>query len=315
MSFDVVTGVSGMIGWQLAGRLRAAGHWVRGIDSKPAAARLDVDEFVRVDLRDPAACAAAMDPGPDDDRQVWHLAANHGGVAYSATNPGSILADNVRIDANIATAARRFGYHRLLYTSSVAVYPPGYSGSPAVESAAYPAQPSNEYGWSKLIGERIIATVATERLSVRIARLENCYGPGELDAGRAAVVPSLCIRAATTDTDQPLEVWGSGDTERAFTWVDDAVEALVVLMAAGHEDPINVSTGEYVTIQQVAELVCHAAGKIVGPQSVPGPNGAPRDRLDARLIRELGWRPAVSLQEGVERLYQWTAQQLMETTR
>ncbi len=314
MSFNVVTGACGLIGRRLVATLRGAGHWVRGVDLDLTVGGLDIDEFYKTDLRDPGACEAALELGPDDDDpQIWHLAANHGGVAYSATSPAALLADNVRIDANVSTAASRFGYQRLLYASSVAVYPSGVTGCATVEADAYPANPPSEYGWSKLIGERIVAAAdGVNGLSTRIARLENCYGPGEIDPSRASVIPSLCLRAAAAAPGEPLEVWGRGEIERSFIWVDEAVEALAMVMAAGHPTPVNVSTGEYVTIQHLAGLVCQIASKGLVPQMVPGPDGAPRDRLDATVLRSLGWQPTITLREGVSHLYRWIDQMLVD---
>lgn len=139
------------------------------------------------------------------------------------------------------------------------------------------------------------------------------YGPGQTDPVQAGVVSSLCLRAGLADPDGPLEVWGDPDTERAFIWVDDAIDALVTLMASDHPDPVNIGTGEYVTIQGLAELVCRTADKRLIARMIPGPSGAPRDRLDTGLIRSLGWQPTINLAQGVDRLYRWAGHTTLES--
>lgn len=300
---DVVTGVSGLIGRALAAELRGQGSWVCGVDVAPST-DADIDEYVQADLRDPSAAVAALSPtsrpGPV---WVWHLAAHHGGVAYAAGNAAAILADNLRIDANVCEAARTNGAARLLYASSVAVYPVVPHTGRWVESNAYPASPCDDYGWSKLTGERLAASVAGST----VVRLENCYGPPAPDGDRDGVLPGLCRRAHQVPPGGVLDVWGDPTVERAFLWVDDAVAALIAVMAAGTSATYNVTSSEYVTIGHVAELVAEISGKGLVVRAGVTPGGRHRPRLDDCAIRGLGWAPAVPLREGVARLYEATA--------
>ena len=278
-----------MIGQRLATRLRSQGHWVRGVDIAPPGRGADVDEFIRADLRDPSACAIALDPLPDtDDREIWHLAAVTGPIASS----GDALADNVRIDANVASSAVRFDYRRLLYASSTA----------AATSVANGAEPATrglaDNGWSKLTGERIVAAVA-DRVPALVARLGSCYGPEE-DAQPGSVT-DLCRRVADASSGDTLEV--TAGVEQAFLWVDDAIEALLILMESSQPAPVNIVGAELTTPQQLAELLCQVSGKTLrlatGPAMMPCPGN-----LDDSAITNLGWRPTTALAEGVRRLYE-----------
>jgi nucleoside-diphosphate-sugar epimerase len=305
MNVDVVTGAAGLIGRALVAELRRQGSWVRGVDLGAGDPNLDIDDYVRADLRDPSQASGALSrPGGGSAAvRVWHLAAHHGGVAYMRRNGPAVLADNVRIDANVTLAAETLGYDRVLYASSVAVYPTTPDSRRTAEADAHPAMPPDGYGWAKLTGERLV----TSTRNPRIARLENCYGPPAADPERDGVLLGLCRRAAAAEQGSTLDVWGDPATERAFLWVDDAVRALVAVMSSDREAPVNVSSGEYVTIGHVAQLVCDVSGKNIRPRPTSEPSdgvaGRQRPHLDDRVIRSLGWSPQVTLDQGIRRLY------------
>ena len=138
----LVTGAGGFIGHHLVRYLRAEGYEVRGADLKlPEFERSEASEFLLGDLRTPEQCRAAV-RGIDE---VYHLAANMGGMGFIEHNKATIAHDNVLIDASMLEAARLEGARRFFYSSSACVYPPSRLESPDSpplrEEDAYPADP------------------------------------------------------------------------------------------------------------------------------------------------------------------------------
>src|SRR3712207_5251946 len=122
--------------------------------------------------------------------EVYHLAANMGGMGFIEFNKAEIAHDNVLIDANVLEASRIAGVRRFFYASSACVYPPfrlqAPDAPPLREEDAYPADPVDAYGWEKLYAERLCRHYREDYgLETRVARFHSMYGPlGTYDGGR-----------------------------------------------------------------------------------------------------------------------------------
>jgi GDP-D-mannose 3', 5'-epimerase len=319
MTQVLVTGAGGFIGHHLVSYLRKQGHWVRGVDIKhPEYAATDASEFVIRDLRDPAA-ALASTRGVD---HVYALAADMGGMGYISSNHARILHDNTIINFNTLDGARANGVARYLYTSSACVYPEykqtETSVTPLREEDAYPAQPQDAYGWEKLITERLCGHYREDYgIETRIVRFHNIFGPlGTWDGGREKAPAAMCRKVAKAKLtgERELEIWGDGEQTRSFCYIDDCLDGLSRLMASDHREPLNLGQDRLVTINQLADIVCEAAGVKLVKRHVPGPQGVRGRNSDNTRLREvLKWEPRVSLEEGLRRTYVWIEEQVRQS--
>lgn len=146
------------------------------------------------------------------------------------------------------------------------------------------------------------------------AQPTNCYGPGDHFEGEDNhVVPALLARALTAAREAAPElcVWGTGNARREFLYVDDLADALVFLMRRySGALPLNVGTGQEVSIRELAETVARVVGyrgRLVFDSSRP--DGAPRKLVDSTRLRELGWQARTSLREGLSRTCAWLRDQ------
>jgi len=320
MPLALVTGAGGFIGHHLVAYLKARGYAVRGADRKrPAFAASAADEFLVVDLRDPAQARAAA-AGADED---YHLAANMGGLGFIEFNRAVCARDNVLVDVHVLDAAREAGVRRFFYPSSACVYPPARLDSPDAvplrEEDAYPADPVDGYGWEKLYAERLCRHYREDfGLETRVARFHSMYGPlGEFEGGREKAPAAICRKVALAEDGGSIDVWGDGRQTRTYCYVDDCVEGIFRLTQSDHPEPTNLGSDRLVSIDDLARMICDAAGKrlalrhdLTGPVGVRG-RGA--DLTRARTL--LGWKPRVSLEEGLRRTYDWVARELGARTR
>lgn len=307
----LVTGAGGFIGHHLVRYLRARGYTVRGADLKspqfePSAA----DELLRADLREPAACALAV----DGVAEVYHLAANMGGMGFIEFNKAEIAHDNVLIDANMLEASRRAGVRRFFYASSACVYPPFRlqrpDAPPLREEDAYPADPVDGYGWEKLYAERLCRHFREDYgLETRIARFHSMYGPlGTYDGGREKAPAAICRKVALAEDGGSIEIWGDGEQTRTYCYIDDCVEGIHRLMRSAHAEPVNLGSDRLISINALARLTARLAGKALTLRHVPGPEGVRgRGSDNTRMQAVLGWTPQVSLEDGLRRTYEWIA--------
>ena len=316
MTKVLVTGAGGFIGHHLVSYLRKQGHWVRGVDIKhPEYAATDANEFVIRDLRDPAAALASA-RGVD---HVYALAADMGGMGYISSNHARILHDNTIINFNTLDAAHASGVARYLYTSSACIYPEykqtETSVTPLKEEDAYPAQPQDAYGWEKLITERLCAHYRDDYgIETRIVRFHNIFGPlGTWDGGREKAPAAMCRKVAKAKLTgvREIEIWGDGEQTRSFCYIDDCLDGLSRLMASDYREPLNLGQDRLVTINQLADIVCEAAGVTLVKRHVPGPQGVRGRNSDNTRLREvLKWEPRISLEEGLGRTYVWIEEQV-----
>jgi nucleoside-diphosphate-sugar epimerase len=317
----LVTGAGGFIGHHLVQRLKSEGYWVRGVDLKrPEYEASKADEFLVLDLRRWEACLEAT-AGIDE---VYALAADMGGMGFITTHHAEILHNNVLINTHTIEAARVNGVRRYLYTSSACVYPEYLQESadvaPLKEADAYPAMPQDAYGWEKLVSERLCTHYREDYgLETRIVRFHNIFGPlGTWEGGREKAPAAMCRKVAYAKlTGNPeVEIWGDGEQTRSFCYIDDCVEGIRRLMESDWHEPLNLGQDRMVTINQLADIAAEAAGAQIVKKHVPGPQGVRGRNSDNTLLRQvLGWEPSISLEEGVQRTYQWIEGQITRAGR
>jgi GDP-D-mannose 3',5'-epimerase len=317
MKTALVCGAGGFIGFHLVNRLKQEGFWVRGVDLKfPQFGETGADDFCIGDLRDPQLCSAVIDRRFDE---VYQLAADMGGAGFVfvGDNDADIMHNSAMINLNIVEACRKRDIKRVFYSSSACVYPEYNQTDPDAhdlsEDSVYPAQPDSDYGWEKLFSERLfLAYGRNHGMDVRVARYHNIFGPqGSYDDGREKAPAALCRKIALAEDGGEIEIWGDGRQTRSFLYVDECLEGSLRLMRSDWTGPVNIGSGEQISINGLAELIMEIAGKKVSLRHIEGPLGVRGRNSDNRLIkRRLGWEPTQALREGMEKTYHWISREL-----
>ncbi len=302
----LVTGGAGFIGSAVVEQLVAQGASVvvlddlsTGSEGNLAAVR-DRIAFHRDSILDPEALDRAV-AGADC---IIHLAARTS-VPRSVAEPLETNRVNVEGTLAVLEAARRAGVRRVVYAASSSAY--GDSATlPMVETQ--PPAPLSPYGVSKLAGE-LYAAVYTRLHGLETVALRyfNVYGPRQNpDSPYAAVLARFL--AALADGEPPV-VYGDGGQTRDFTYVEDAAAATVAACTATGASGyvINVAGGHPVSLREVLVLLEQITGRRVHPRyAPPRPGDIRHSAADlSRAAALLGWRPRVTLEEGLRRTWQW----------
>jgi len=310
----LVTGGSGFIGSGLVKALVRGGHRVRVLDdnSRGSPRRLsDVTEdieFIPGDIRDPAAVMKAVQ-GMDE---VHHLAFING-TEFFYTQPDLVLDVGVRGMVNVIDACRKYGVGSLILASSSEVYqtPPNI---PTDESAPLtipdPLNPRYSYGGGKLISELMAINFGRKYFErVLIFRPHNVYGP---DMGWEHVIPQLALRLDVAARQQltgiiRFEIQGSGQETRSFCFIDDLVAGVLVMRDKGeHLGIYHVGTMEEVSIGDLARRVAAQAGRDIDlVAGKPAPGGTARRCPDISKLGRLGYKPRVTLSDGLKPTLDW----------
>ncbi len=316
----LVTGAGGFIGHHLVNFLVEKGYWVRGVDQKqPEYGLSKAHEFMTLDLRNASNCMTST-VGVD---QVYHLAADMGGIGFISGAHAEIARNNTLINIGMLEAARVCGVQRLLYSSSACIYPLHLQSNPDVtplrENDAWPAQPEEGYGLEKLFTEKMCEYYSQDYdLPTRTVRFHNVYGPlGTYDGGREKAPAAISRKVSEVLDGQEIEIWGDGEQTRTFMYIDDCVEGIYRIMHSDYSEPLNLGTDELVTINELVDMVASVAGKVIRkrhdrsrPQGVRGRNS------DNSLLREvLGWEPRITLEAGLVPTYHWIAQQMAKRAK
>jgi nucleoside-diphosphate-sugar epimerase len=318
MKCALVCGAGGFIGGHLVRRLKKDGFWVRGVDLKfHEFSETGADDFVLGDLRDQGFCRAIVDRRFDE---VYQLAADMGGAGYIFTgeHDADVMHNSATINLNVLDACHKRDVKRIFYSSSACMYPAYNQEDPqspkCSEDSAYPAAPDSEYGWEKLFSERLyLAYRRNYGMQTHIARYHNIFGPeGTWNGGREKAPAAICRKVAMAGNGEDIEVWGDGEQTRSFLYIEECIEGTVRLLRSNFAGPVNIGSEEMVSINQLVDIVADIAGKRIGKNHVPGPQGVRGRNSDNRLIREkLGWEPSRPLGTGLESAYQWIAAQVM----
>ena len=302
-----VTGGTGFIGSHVVEQLLS-------LQARPVVlSRRGGGERRQCDLESWQSCRSAL----KGTSVVLHLAAKVAGLEYNSKHHASIFRHSMQMFLNAIKAAEELKVDRFLVTSSACVYPRLCSiPTPEREGFVGEPEPTNSgYGWAKRMQEYLGTSYAREfGLSVAIARPYNAYGPrDDFDPASSHVIPAL-IRKAFETADGFFTVWGDGSHSRSFLYVDDLACGLLEAAARYPKaDPINLGTSEEITIRETANLIARFVSKIRGIRVAPrfepaGLTGQPRRCCDTtKALRELGYRPKVSLEQGIQHTIQWFA--------
>jgi nucleoside-diphosphate-sugar epimerase len=310
----LVTGGSGFIGSALVKALLREGNHVRVLDnnSRGSPRRLaDVAadiELIDGDIRDAGAVERAMQ-GADE---VHHLAFVNG-TEFFYEAPELVLDVGVLGIINVLDACRRHGVGTLVLASSSEVYqtPPNIPTDENVPLVVPdPLNPRYSYGAGKLISE-VMAINYGRKFFQRalIFRPHNVYGP---DMGFEHVIPQFALRLHAAAKAQPagrlrFEIQGNGTETRSFCFIDDLVAGVMTLRNKGeHLGIYHVGTMEEVSIADLAHRIAHYAGRdielVAGP---PAAGGTPRRCPDISKLARLGYKPHVSLDQGLPPTLDW----------
>jgi len=304
-----VAGHRGLVGSALVRALERAGYQ-----------NLLLRTRAELDLTDAAAVRQFFaDERPE---YVFLAAAKVGGILANSTYPGEFIFQNLAIQANVIDSAYRWGANRLLFLGSSCIYPK-LCPQPIKEECLLtgPLEPTNRpYALAKIAGVEMCWAYNRQYGTRFLAAMPtNLFGPGDqYDLHNSHVIPALLskMHKAKVSGVAEVEIWGSGSPRREFLYSDDAANACVFLMNLSDEKlksivtdedipPIvNIGCGKDQTIREIAELIA----EVVGCNSrlefdLSKPDGTPRKLLDISRLAALGWKPQMSLREGLEKTY------------
>jgi GDP-L-fucose synthase len=245
---------------------------------------------------------------------VIHLAAEVGGIGANRASPGRFWYANLMMGVNVLEQSRRSGVQKVVLVGTICSYPK-FAPIPFKEDDlwnGYPDETNAPYGVAKkalLVG----AQAYREQYGLNVISLlpVNLYGPRDnFDVETGHVIPSLIRKMleAQAHGDKEVTLWGDGSPTREFLYVEDCAEA-VHLAAERYDgaDPVNIGTGEEISIRDLAGLVAGRTGydgEIVWDTSKP--NGQPRRCLDvSRAERLFGFRARTTFREGLGRTVAW----------
>ena len=243
---------------------------------------------------------------------VIFAAAKVGGILSNSTYPADFLYENLTLATNIVQACFQTGVKRLLFLGSSCIYPK-FAPQPIPEKALLEGalEETNEaYAIAKIAGLKLCAAYRKQHgVLFHSAMPTNLYGPGDnYHPDHSHVIPGLIHRFHNArENDLPeVAIWGTGTPMREFLYVDDLASACFHLLHLENPaDWINVGFGSDVSIYDLARTIAKTVG-YRGQITLDStkPDGTPRKLLDTALLQSTGWRPKISLEEGLKRAYE-----------
>jgi GDP-L-fucose synthase len=255
--------------------------------------------------------------------EVYLAAAKVGGIHANNTYPADFIIENLMIECNVIDAAFRFGTKRLLFLGSSCIYP-RLAQQPMKEDSLLTGmlEPTNEpYAIAKIAGIKLCESYTRQYgdsgIDYRSVMPTNLYGPGDnYHSSNSHVIPGLIRRfhEGKVTRSPEVTVWGSGNPQREFLYVEDMAAACVHVMSLSAADyrnadssmlsHINVGSGEEITIRDLATTIAETVGYEGEIRfDATKPDGAPRKLLDSRRLNSLGWTHKTGLAEGMQLAY------------
>jgi len=254
---------------------------------------------------------------------VFLAAAKVGGILANSTFPAEFIYQNLAIATNVIHAAYLYKVKKLLFLGSSCIYPK-FSPQPIKEEYLLSGylEPTNEaYAIAKIAGLEMAKFYRIQYgVDFISAMPTNLYGPNDnFDLQNSHVIPALIrkFHEAKIQKKPYVTIWGSGKPRREFLYIDDLADALIFLMKNYVDTShINVGVGEDVSISELAEIIREITGyKGDIKYDYTKPDGTPRKLLDVSRLYSMGWRPKVSLLEGLRRTYDWFVENYNEIVK
>lgn len=313
----IVLGAGGFIGSHLVKRLKSENYFVVGVDLKyPEFSTSPADSFIIGDLRDINVVRSVITENVDE---LYQLAGDVGGAGYIFTgeHDADVMHNSSQINLNVAKTAVEKAVKRLFFSSSACIYPAENQTDPSnpncEESSAYPANPDSEYGWEKLVSERLYLSYKRNYgLNVKIGRFHNIFGPESTwNGGKEKAPAAICRKVAEAKDNELVQIWGDGKQTRSFLFIDDCLDACTKLMRSEFNGPYNIGSEEMISMNDFTSMVLEISGKNNGIENIEGPTGVNgRCSHNALIEKDLNWSPSISLKQGLEKLYTWIANQV-----
>ena len=293
-----VAGHNGLVGRAL----------IRAIEARPDLEWIGATRS-ELDLLDGEAVQSFLEQNSPD--LILMAAAKVGGIGANDKYPVEFLLDNLTIQNNIMKTAHEVSTKKLVFLGSSCIYPK-FCEQPIKEEYLLTGElePTNEaYAIAKIAGIKLIQSYRKEYGHSWISVMPtNLYGPDDnFNPDTSHVLPAMIAKfhKAKLEKEPFVELWGSGKPRREFLHVDDLANAILMLATSYNDStPINIGFGEDLEISELANLISDIVG-------YPGeikwnaemPDGTPRKLLDTSKISSLGWKPMISLADGIQSVY------------
>jgi GDP-L-fucose synthase len=244
---------------------------------------------------------------------VFLAAAKVGGIHANDTFSGEFIYENLMIQNNVIHSSYRNNVSKLLFLGSSCIYPKEPK-IPIVEESLMTGKleaTNKSYAIAKIAGIEVCQSYKKQYGFNAISIMPtNLYGPNDNYSLENSHVLGAFIRKfhdAKIKGDESVTLWGDGSPYREFLYVKDLAEAAVYCMNVyENEEIINIGTGEDIQIKELSNLVCSIIGyrgNVIWDTTKP--NGTPRKLLDISKIKEIGWQPSTSLEQGIKETYNW----------
>ena len=294
-----IAGHRGMVGSSILRALQAKGY-----------SNFILKSSAELDLRNQQAVSDFFATEKPD--YVFLAAAKVGGIVANNTYRADFIYENMMIQSNVIHQAYLNGVKKLLFLGSSCIYPK-LAPQPLKEEYLLTGllEPTNEpYAIAKIAGIKMCDAYREQYGCNFISVMPtNLYGPNDnYDLNNSHVLPALLRKfiTAKNNGDAAVTIWGTGSPLREFLHADDLADACLFLMQT-HNDSglVNIGVGEDISILNLAQLVKQIVGfegDIITDTSKP--DGTPRKLMDVSKLTNLGWKASISLEEGINRVYQ-----------
>lgn len=297
----LVTGGRGLVGQALRAKLK----------------QMDVEVFAptssEYDLTSPEQTNAMFEEIRPD--LVFHMAARVYGIMGNMNNKGVSIYDNVMINTNVVESSRKFGVRKIVAMGSGCVYPYPPPAEHLTEDMMFMGPPhhsEDSYAHSKrLLFAMLDAYKHQYDMDYVFVISGNLFGPHDsFDIENGHVIPSLVSKFhAAAQSGTKVVPWGTGSAKRDFTYSSDVAEALVAMMQDG-QGAMNMGSGNVHPIRDIIEALAEISG--IGMDRVEfdtsKPDGQEYRYYDVTKLFDLGFRPQVGLRDGLEKTYEWFAE-------
>lgn len=321
MKKTLVTGAAGFIGSHLVKRLLYEGRNIIAVDNFSRGSVknfLDLSIDLKCDNIDLVNNNKVEKLFSDNEIDVvFHLAAKIGSIEYlhgNINNELTTLQTNLLIDANVFRACLKYHVNKIIYASSISVYPIDLQkkgGAVFSEEDLKYVSPEGGYGWAKYIGELQLKWM--KKINISIPRIFNVYGELKPIDNSAHVISKLMKDLISMEK---VTVWGTGEQSRCFLYISDCINALILLEKNATNPPliVNIGSDKPISIIDLAKKIIKISDKNIDIEFNKDKPTGPISRIPniEKAKKYINWQPEVRFSDGLEKTYKWIQKKLSD---